>query len=109
MFKVEFEENWIMVRILGTPSAADMVRAMAQVPRFEGNLMIDVRSVGVSSGTEHALLGSEMASRFPRVTRIALVVDEDLITYNSERAARRAGTDLRVFTTMDDARRWLAS
>lgn len=107
MFDVTFHPHWVQVRPKGSPSTAEMLRGIARAPDMANNLLVDVRCVGVADPTEHALLGSQLASHFRKAPRIALVVDEALLTYHSERAARRAGADLRVFTTLDDAQRWL--
>lgn len=39
--------------------------------------------------------------------KIAVLIGESAVTYNSERAARRAGMDLRVFTCEQEALAWL--
>lgn len=85
-----------------------ILKAIDKAPAMAGMLLlIDVRTSRLADPTIHALLGAELARKFARARRVALVVDEDVISYNAERAAHGL-LDLRVITDKSEATSWLS-
>src|SRR4051812_17315093 len=110
MLQVEVLEGWTYVRIPAGFGMGDMLNAISRAPNHaDRNLLIDASAIYGQDPTGHALLGEHMASKLSQARKIAVLVPEDVVSYNSERAARRKGADLRVFTQRADAERWLAA
>ena len=57
--------------------------------------------------TDHFQLGSQAAQLLRHLDKLASVVPADKITRTSEKVAQKQGFQLRVFTSMDEAVRWL--
>jgi len=109
--QVDVLEHWIYIRIPAGAVMGDLFRNISQAPKQpDRKLLIDVSALDkLHDSTSHALLGEHMALHMSQVRKVALLVGEDIISYNSERTARRMGLDLRVFTERGDAERWLMS
>jgi hypothetical protein len=58
--------------------------------------------------TDHIQLGVYIAEKLGFLHKMATVVPERLRSGNSERAAQKSGLKLRTFTSLDEARGWLA-
>jgi hypothetical protein len=101
-------EHWVEVRVDGQSSMRDMLQSLSKAPSRPGAcLLIDVSAVKEVDPTAHALLGEHMALSLAGARKVAIVTTEDIVTYNSERAARRRSLNLCVFTERADAERWL--
>ena len=108
MIQVEKCEHWVEVRVQGQSSIRDMLQALSDAPsRPGGSLLIDVSAVLDADPTAHAMLGEHMAQSLAGAHKVAIVTSEDVVSYNSERAARRRNLNLCVFTERADAERWL--
>ena len=103
-------DRWTYVKVTGGLGLDELLGAIQRAPNVEGtNVLIDVsRLANVSDAVAHALLGEQMASSLAKAGRIALLVHEDCITYNAERAAR-VRVNLRTFTAMAEAESWLSA
>ena len=69
-------------------------------------ILVDASALSKAGPVEHALMGEHVARVMPD-RKVAVVIGESAVSYNSERAARRAGMDLRVFTSEQEALAWL--
>ena len=102
------------VKITGTASLADLVDFIAELGRSTrewGDKRVLVDLLGVENKfrfTDHFQIGEEAARQLKHLERLASVVPEDQITHTSEKVALKKGLQLRVFTSMTDAIRWLS-
>jgi hypothetical protein len=101
------------VTIAGPASLDDLVGLMMQVgeqTRREGDKRVLVNLLSVEGElrfTDHFQLGSQASQLLRHLDKLASVVPPDRITRTSEKVALRQGFQLRVFTAMEDAERWL--
>lgn len=101
------------VTITGPASLDDLVALMATIgeqTRREGDkrVLVDLQGVeGELKFTDHFQLGSQAAQMLRHLDRMASVVPADKITHTSEKVALKQGFQLRVFTSTDEAVRWL--
>jgi hypothetical protein len=58
--------------------------------------------------TDHLQLGGHVAQQLRHLDRVASIVPERYRTGTSEKAAQKAGLQLRTFTVREEALRWLA-
>jgi hypothetical protein len=58
--------------------------------------------------TDHFQIGEAAAKQLKHVERLASIVPADQITRTSEKVAVKQGLQLRVFTSMTEAVRWLS-
>ena len=103
------------VKISGPATLADFLAFIAD---FGGEtyrhgdmrVLVDLREVqNQFKFTDHFQIGEAAAKELKHLERLASVVQENQITRTSEKVAIRQGLDLRVFTSMNEAMRWLAS
>lgn len=74
----------------------------------QDSVLVDLRGVvSVFSPAEQFRLGQEAAASLPHMRRIASLVPPDRITRISEKAARRNGSNVQVFTVEAEAMAWL--
>ena len=72
-------------------------------------VLLDLRLVDIAfAHRELAVAGREIACSFVHVSKLALLVPGHRVTGVSERAARREGMNMRVFTAEGKAVGWLA-
>ncbi|MBI5279789.1 MAG: STAS/SEC14 domain-containing protein [Burkholderiales bacterium] len=111
--RTEQHAGYAAARLSGAPTLDEMMAAVGSVAAESsawphGLLLVDLRGVTtLRAFTEQFTLGEQAAQKLGHLRRIASVVPEDRITRNSERPARKAGLDLRVFTDEAEALAWL--
>lgn len=89
---------------------AGLIMGMAaEIDQHEDDrVLVDLRSVeGRLTTTEQQLVGELAAAKLPMVFKLASLVPGGEVTRNSERAAIKAGLELRVFDSEPAALSWL--
>jgi hypothetical protein len=103
------------VRIAGRPTIDQMISLIHLLGVDSDNwdsdvLLVDLREVSTPFTEQQQFqLGQQTAMSLAHLRRIASVVPPERKTRISEKAARRDGTDIRVFTDLQEALRWLRS
>lgn len=111
----EHHAGYGAVRLSGAPSLGQFysgieLLSVESASWPHGRLLVDLRGISTPrSFTGQFATGGEAARRLGHLKKIASVVSEDQITRKSERAARKQGPDLLVFTSEEEAVRWLCS
>jgi hypothetical protein len=106
-------EDFTSIKITGPASLPDFVQmivTMGEKTRKDGvkRVLVDLLGVdGEMKFTEHFQIGEAVAMHMRHLDRLASVVPEDRITRTSEKVAVSQGMQLRVFTSMNEAIRWL--
>lgn len=101
------------VTLRGPASLDDFVALMATLgeeTRVQGDRRILVDLLGVQGElkfTDHFQLGSQAAQLLRHLDKLASVVPAEKITHTSEKVAQKQGFQLRVFTSVEAAERWL--
>jgi hypothetical protein len=101
------------VTISGPASLDDFVGLMntlGEQTRRAGDKRVLVNLLGVEGElkfTDHFQLGSQAAQLLRHLDKLASVVPPGKITHTSEKVALKQGFQLRVFTSADEAVRWL--
>jgi hypothetical protein len=102
------EETYVRVTLLASWGLREMMDTVDSAPRDDKRpILVDARALQVGP-VEHALMGDHVALMMP-TRKIAVVIDEARVSYNSERAAQRAHVNLRVFTDEPEALAWLGA
>jgi len=102
------------VTITGPASLDDFVQLIATMggqTRRHGDKRVLVDLLGVEGElkfTDHFQMGSQAAQHLKHLDKLASLVPADKITRTSEKVAVKQGLQLRVFTSMDEAIRWLS-
>jgi hypothetical protein len=103
------------VRLSGPATIDDFVhiiRAMAGESRRLGDRRMLVDQLGIPNTlkfTDHFRIGEEVAQHLQHLEKLASVVPPEKITRTSEKVALQQGMQLRVFTSMTEAVRWLGA
>ncbi|MEO5671673.1 MAG: hypothetical protein ABIR26_13340 [Ramlibacter sp.] len=106
-FRVVKHERWMCVTLPSDSTFSNMVHILKAAPSLAGdNLIIDASAIALADPVMHALLGDQMALHF-KARKVAVVVPEDLISYNSERVAQSQQLNLRVFVALAEAQLWV--
>jgi hypothetical protein len=93
-----FEDLLSMIHLLGVESEA----------WNEDRVLMDLRAVQpVFTLQDHYRIGEEVAASLSHMDRIASLVPPERVTRMSEKAARRSGTNARVFDEEREAVAWL--
>jgi hypothetical protein len=101
------------VKLSGPATIDDFVqviRGMAAESRRLGDRRMLVDQLDIPTRlkfTEHFRIGEEVAAHLHHLEKLASVVPADQITHTSEKIALQQGLQLRVFTSMREAIRWL--
>ncbi|HWI83059.1 STAS/SEC14 domain-containing protein [Ramlibacter sp.] len=101
------------VKLSGPATIEDFVELIAGVAEESRRLgdrrmLVDQLDIPVTlKFTDHFRIGEAVARHLQHLERMATVVPPDKITRTSEKVALRQGMQLRVFTSMTDAIRWL--
>jgi hypothetical protein len=88
----------------------ELIEHLSQQTRERGDKRVLVDLLGVEGElkfTEHFQLGEEVARRMKHLERLASVVPREKATHTSEKVAVMQGFQLRVFTSVGEAIRWL--
>ncbi len=102
------------VKITGPASLADfneLLTTVGEESRRLGDKRVLVDALGIEGTlrfTDHFQIGELAARHLRHLEKLASVVREDKITRTSEKVALQQGLQLRVFTTMTEAIRWLS-
>lgn len=111
--KIHRSPQFTSVTITGPASLDDFVGLMTTIgeqTRRQGDSRVLVDLLGVEGDlkfTDHFQLGSQAAQLLRHLDRMASVVPADKITRTSEKVALKQGFQLRVFTSVEEATRWL--
>ncbi len=103
----------ITVAIGGSPAIEQLVSALHVFGMENGaqaheSMLIDLRKLeSVYTRADLLLVGHEIACSFAHLSQLALLVLPHRVTRISERAARRAGMNMRVFDSAQLAVSWL--
>lgn len=114
-FSVEQREAYTFIRVEGDPSLEEFlhfVEALAGQSRGwpTGRALCDLRNVRtLKSFTEHYAVGQAVGRHLRHLRQVASVVPPDRITHTSEKTAQNAGVNLMVFTSEDEAIKWLTT
>ena len=87
-----------------------LIEGMADESRRLGDRRMLVDQLDITTTlkfTDHFRIGEEVARHMQHLEKMASVVPADKITHTSEKVALQQGMRLRVFTSMNDAIRWL--
>jgi hypothetical protein len=110
---IDQKARYVRVALTGSPSIGQML-SMIHLLGVESETwkqtatLVDLRGVVTEySQLEQFRIGEEAASSLSHMDKIASVVPKSRITRISERAARRNGTDLCVFSDEAEAVEWL--
>jgi hypothetical protein len=112
-YQVEHRATCTVVRASGEPTLGDFIAFLGKVgAQSKGwtndRLLFDLRGIRtLTTFTEHYSVGQEAGRQLRHLRRVASVVAADRITRASEKTARQAGMDLRVFTDEGEAVAWL--
>ena len=113
-FKVHRLPEFSSLKVVGEATLGDFVQLideMAEDSRRRGDkrLLVDLLDVGGElKFTEHFQMGERAALRLQHLEKVASVVPPAKITRTSEKVAQTHGLQLRVFTSMNEAIRWLS-
>jgi hypothetical protein len=111
--KILRSPQFTSVTVSGPASLDDFVELMTtpgEQTRRAGDKRVLVNLLGVEGElkfTDHFQLGSQAAQLLRHLDKLASVVPADKITHTSEKVALKHGFQLRVFTSTDEAVRWL--
>ena len=115
MFSVAVERHGGLLRIKGQGEAvfADLLALVEMIAAITGKegqrrVLVDLLDVHTSlSFTDHLQLGGYVAQQLRAMERVASVVPERYRTGTSEKAAQKAGLQLRTFTVLQEGRAWV--
>jgi hypothetical protein len=105
--------EFTLCKVVGPASMDDfaaLIVAMGEATRKAGDKRVLVDLLGVEGEmkfTDHFQIGQMVAQHMRHLDRLASVVPEEKITRTSEKVAVKQGMQLRVFTSMNEAIRWL--
>ncbi|MEO5669524.1 MAG: STAS/SEC14 domain-containing protein [Ramlibacter sp.] len=106
-------QEFTSVKIAGPASLPDFVAFIAELgeeTRSNGDKRALVDLLGLENDfrfTDHFQIGEAAAQHLTHLERLASIVPENQITHTSEKVAVKKGLQLRVFTSMTEAIRWL--
>lgn len=92
------------------PQFIELIESLARETREHGDKRVLVDLLGVQGQlkfTEHFQLGDAIARQMRHLEKFASIVPRDKATHTSEKVAVMQGFQLRVFTSVGDAIRWL--
>jgi len=105
--------HFVRVTVSGSPALGQMLSMIHLIgveseTWEEGKVLFDLR--GVATAFDHAeqfRIGEEVSASLPHMQRIASLVQPERVTRVSEKAARRNGSNVRVFDDEAAAIDWL--
>lgn len=112
--KIRRLPEFTSVKIGGPAVLTDFFRFIAEFgeeSRRHGDKRVLVDLLDVENDfkfTDHFQIGEAAAKQLKHLERLASIVPEDQITHTSEKVAQKQGLQLRVFTSMTEAIRWLS-
>jgi len=114
-FQLDPQNDFLLARLAGLVSPQAWERVLealedaikdAHSDRLVGDL---TGLVGWLGEPERRAVGVLMTTRLARMKRVALVIEAQKISGVVEEEAQRGGLDLRLFSSHDDAVRWVVS
>lgn len=111
--KIRRLPEFTSVKITGPAALADILQVAAdfgEESRIHGDKRVLVDLLDVENNfkfTDHFQIGEAAAKHLKHLERLASIVPASQITRTSEKVARKQGLQLRVFTSMTEAIRWL--
>lgn len=112
--KIHRLPEFTSLKVTGDASLSDFVQLiddMADESRRRGDkrILVDLLDVGGDlKFTEHFQMGERAALRLQHLEKVASVVPVGKLTRTSEKVALTQGLQLRVFSSMTEAIRWLS-
>lgn len=112
--KIRRLPEFTSVKIAGRAVLADFVRFIAEFSeesRRQGDRRVLVDLLDVENDfkfTDHFQIGEAAAKHLRHLERLASIVPASQLTRTSEKVALKQGLQLRVFTSMTEAIRWLS-
>ena len=112
--KVHHLPEFTSLKVIGDATLEDFVQLiehMAHESRQRGDkrVLVDLLDVGGElKFTEHFQMGERAALRLQHLEKMASVVPAAKLTRTSEKVAQTHGLQLRVFSSMTEAIRWLS-
>lgn len=106
---------YVRVDVSGPTSIGAFVELISTVGQetvywSDRRVLVDVRHVeGSLTETEQIFLGELVAQDLTHIERMASIVPTEQLTHNSERAAQKLGSQLRVFDDEDEAIAWITA
>lgn len=113
--RVTRHPGYVEVHVAGPTSIRDFVELISTVGQetvywSDRRVLVDLRQVeGALTPTEQVFLGELVAQDLSHIERMASVVPPAEITHNSERAAQKLGSQLRVFDDGAEALAWITA
>jgi hypothetical protein len=107
--------DFTSVKVSGAAALPDFlafIAAFAEDSRRHGDRRVLVDLLDVVNEfkfTDHFQIGEAAAKHLKHLERLASLVPENQITRTSEKVAVKQGLQLRVFTSMTEAIRWLSA
>ncbi|TFZ07641.1 hypothetical protein [Ramlibacter humi] len=116
-FTLHYGPGQLMVEAHGLATLADLYGLADLVAtvcakqgwRRAGMNLLGVEHTQAISFTDHLQLGAYIAERLAHLERVASIVPQRYRTGTSEKAAQKAGLQLRTFTVLEEATAWLAA
>ena len=112
--KVHRLPEFTSLKVVGEATLEDFVRLIDEMAAESGKrgdkrLLVDLLDVGGElKFTEHFQMGERAALRLQHLEKVASVVPAAKLTRTSEKVAQTHGFQLRVFSSMTEAIRWLS-
>jgi hypothetical protein len=112
--KIRRLPEFTSVKISGPAVLSDMLRFAAdfgEESRAYGDKRVLVDLLELENKfkfTDHFQIGEAAAKQLKHLERLASIVPASQITHTSEKVALKQGLQLRVFTSMTEAIRWLS-
>lgn len=112
--KIRRLPEFTSVKISGPAALADFLKFIAEFgeeSRRHGDKRVLVDLLDVENDfkfTDHFQIGEAAAKDLKHLERLASIVPASQITHTSEKVAVKHGLQLRVFTSMTEAIRWLS-
>lgn len=113
-FKVHRLPEFTSLKVVGDATLGDflhLIDEMAEESRRRGDkrMLVDLLDVGGElKFTEQFQMGERAALRLQHLEKMASVVPAAKLTRTSEKVAQTQGLQLRVFSSMNEAIRWLS-
>ena len=107
--------GYVRVHVMGPASIRDFVDLISTIGQetvywSDRRVVVDLRQVeGELTPTEQIFLGELVAQDLAHIERMASIVPPARLTRNSERAAQKLGSQLRVFDDENEALAWIGT
>ena len=112
--KVHRLPEFTSLKVTGDATLGDFVQLIDRMAddssqRGDKRVLVDLLDVGGElKFTEHVQMGERAGQRLQHLEKVASVVPAAKLTRTSEKVAQTHGLQLRVFSSMTEAIRWLS-